>query len=166
MWLCVRLTHLCNVSDTQTAYIMSNKNIPQPEASKFKMGLTNKKDYTELHEKLKEYISQLKPDDVPSIVSASLYANVSENTVIKYEIRTTENSEVRQLLDKIRMLQKDFLIRNGLYNKINGPLTMRLLSAEHQINEKPQNLTQNNTFNISPELLAEAIEISRKKAPK
>jgi hypothetical protein len=52
---------------------------------------------------------------------------------------------------------------NGLSNKINGKLTGLLLSSEHQVNEKPQQLTQNNTFNISPELLAEAIELSRKK---
>lgn len=144
---------------------MSNKNIPQTDNTKFKVALANKKDYTELHEKLQEYIDQLKPDDVPSIVAASLYAGVSENSVIKYEIRTTENSDIRQLLDNIRMLQKNFLISKGLYNKINSPLAMRLLSAEHNLNEKPQQLTQNNTFNISPELLAEAIEISRKKAP-
>lgn len=144
---------------------MSNRNIQQTNQTKFKISLANQKDHTLLHEKITEYIDKLQPQDFPSIVSACLYAQVSEKAVLSYELRTTENSEIRSLLDKIRMLQKEYLIKNGLANKINSPLTLRLLSAEHNLNEKPQNLTQNNTFNISPELLAEALEISRKKAP-
>lgn len=142
---------------------MSNRNIPQATQTKLKIALAHKKDYTELHEKLEEYLSKLTPLDFPSIVSASLHAGVSEKAVLSYELRTTENSEIRSLLDKIRMLQKKFLMDNGLSNKINGKLTGLLLSAEHNLNEKPQQLTQNNTFSIAPELLAEAIEISRGK---
>lgn len=142
---------------------MSNSGTIRTEESKRKLSVSNTRDHTELYNRLEEYISNLKENDCPLIVSASLYAGVSEQALLNHELRTTEESKLRELLNKIRMLQKDFLIRNGLANKINGKLTGLLLSAEHGINEKPQQLTQNNTFNISPELLAEAIEISRKK---
>lgn len=142
---------------------MSNSGTIRTEESKRKISVANTRDHTELYNRLEEYISNLKENDCPLIVSASLYAGVSEQALLNHELRTTEESKLRELLNKIRMLQKDFLIRNGLANKINGKLTGLLLSAEHGINDRPQQLTQNNTFNISPELLAEAIEISRKK---
>lgn len=144
---------------------MSNRNITQSPATKLKIGLANKKDHSDLHDSLEDYISKLTPADFPSIVSACIYAGVSEKAVLSYELRTTDNSDIRGLLDNIRMLQKKYLLDNGLSNKINGKLTGLLLSSDHGINDRPQQLTQNNTFNISPELLAEAIELSRKKAP-
>lgn len=142
---------------------MSNRSTPQNTQTRLKISLGNKKDYTILHDSLEAYILQLKPEDYPSVVSASLFANVSERAILSYELRTQEDSDIRVILEKIRMLQKKYLLENGLLNKINGKLTGQLLSAEHGLNEKPQQLTQNNTFNISPELLAEAIELSRSK---
>ncbi len=144
---------------------MSNRNISQTSQTKLKISLANKKDHTILINSLEEYIAGLTPSDFPSIVSACLHANINEKAVLSYELRTSEDSDIRSLLDKIRMMQKKYLLDNGLSNKINGKLTGLLLSSDHGINDKPQNLTQNNTFNISPELLAEAIELSRTKKP-
>lgn len=142
---------------------MSFKGNKQTPQNKLAVSIATKKDHTVLLESLETYISQLKPQDFPSIVSACLCANMSEKAVLSYEMRQPEESTIRSLLDKIRMLQKKFLLDNGLSNKINGKLTGLLLSSDHGINDKPQQLTQNNTFNLSPELLAEAIELSRTK---
>ncbi len=157
------MLHVCKLLHAIQHTYMSYRNITTTPETKRKISIANTRDHTELYNRLEEYINNLQPNDVPLIVSASLYAGISEQALLNYELRTTEESRIRELLGKIRMLQKDYLIKNGLSNKINSPLTMRLLSAEHNLNEKPQQLTQNNTFNISPELLAEAIELSRKK---
>jgi hypothetical protein len=50
--------------------------------------------------------------------------------------------------------------------KTDSKLTGLLLKADHGLIEKPQQLTQNNYLNISPDLLAEAIELSRSSKPK
>lgn len=142
---------------------MSNKGIPQTAITKAKISLANKKDYTKVYEKIAEYINTLENDTFPSIVSASLYAGISEKALLAHELRTTENSDIRILLDKIRDKQKEYLMTMGLKNKVNSNIAVLLLRSEHNVKEQPTSLTQNNTFNISPELLAEAIEISRRK---
>ena len=85
---------------------MSNKGIKQTAITKAKISIANKKDRAELHRRLTAYIKSLTPDDFPSIVSASIYASINERTLLSYESRTEENSEVRIILDDIRALQK------------------------------------------------------------
>lgn len=142
---------------------MPAKGTSLTQEARFKISLANKKDYTKVHEKIQEYILNLTDDECPLIVSASLHAGISEGALLKYEARTTDNSIIRQLLAEIRDRQKQYLITMGLKGKTVPSLTLRLLETEHKLAPKPTNLTQNNNFNLSPELLAEAIEISRKK---
>lgn len=142
---------------------MSTKGNELSIITRHKIGLANQKDRTELHEKINSYIEGLKAVDFPSIVSASLYAGISEKTLLSYEARTAEDSDIRILLTHIRDLQKQYLIEKGLSRLIDGKLTGLLLRADHGLKDEPTNLTQNNTFNVSPELLAEAIELSKKK---
>jgi len=129
--------------------------------TKYKIGLANSKDRTELYARVNKYIEGLKDSDFPMIVSASLHAGISEQALLNHEALTAENSEIRVLLNHIRDKQKEYLVKKGLLKEIDGRLTGLLLKADHGLKEEPTNLTQNNTFNVSPEILAEAILLSR-----
>lgn len=142
---------------------MSNKGTQLSIISKTRISLANTKDRTELHAKINEYIESLKENDFPSITKASLFAGVSEKMLLSYEARTAENSNIRVLLDHIRDLQKEYLTVNGLQNKTNSNLTILLLKANHDLKDSPTQLTQNNNFNLTPEILAEALELARNK---
>lgn len=142
---------------------MSTKGKIMSLATRQKISLANTKDRTELLRKLKEYAESLGPADFPSITNAALYSGISENALLAWEARTEDNTEIRQILDFIRDRQKSDLFTKGLNKVYDSKLTGMLLAAHHNVREQPQSLVQNNTFNISPELLAEAIELTRSK---
>lgn len=144
---------------------MSTKGKELTTETKYKISLSKQKDRTKITTLLKEYISMLtdpKEFLIPSIVSASLYAGISKKALLTWELQTAEDSEVRQILEFIRDYEEKYLRENGLLGRTDSKLTTLLLKADHGLQETPTQLTQNNTFNVSPELLAEAIEISRK----
>lgn len=150
---------------------MSNKGVEQTSITKYKISDALQDNRKKILPKLLEYKKLLTdPEEktiIPSIVSASLYAGISKKALIAWELTTAENSEVRQILDFIRDVEEKYLRENGLLGNTDSKLTTLLLKAEHGVQDQPQQLTQNNTFNVSPEILADAIEISRtKKAPK
>lgn len=126
-----------------------------------KISLAKTKDRTELHKKIEEYILALTEKDFPSITRAAIYAGISEKALLAYELRTGENSEVRILLDTIRDLAKATLMENGLNKKFDARLSSFLLQANHGLKTEPTHLEQNNIFNVSPEILAEAIQLTR-----
>lgn len=147
---------------------MSTKGKELSTETKYKISLAKQTNRTKIIPKLKEYISILidpnEKDQIPSIVSASLYAGIGKKALLAWELSTAENSEVRQILDFIRDLEEKFLRENGLLRKIDGKLTGRLLEAEHGVRTSPQQLTQNNFYSgLEPEILAEAIALSRTK---
>lgn len=149
---------------------MSTKGKELSTTTRYKISLSKTKDRTETLEKLRGYISLLNdPKEktlIPSIVSASLYAGISKKALLAWELTTAENSEVREILDFIRDIEEKYLRENGLLGLTDSKLTGLLLKADHGLQEKPTQLTQNNNFNISPDLLAEAIELSRKPKAK
>lgn len=144
---------------------MSTKGKTLSLATRQKISLEKQKDRREIIKNLKGYISNLIEDtdgkEIPSIVSASLYAGISKKALLTWELTTAEDSEVRQILDFIRDLEEQYLRNNSLKGKISGRMSSLFLKSEHGMQEKQPNLTQNNTFNVSPEILAEAIELSR-----
>lgn len=79
-----------------------------------------------------------------------------------YELAQTWQ-EVADILEYISMMQEELALRGGLTNKTNPVFSMFLLKSKHGYIDQAQNLTQNNTFNISPDLLADALEIMRSK---
>ena len=149
---------------------MSTKGKQLTTTTRYKISLSKTKDRTETLEKLRGYISLLNdPKEktlIPSIVSASLYAGISKKALLAWELTTAENSEVREILDFIRDIEEKYLRENGLLGLTDSKLTGLLLKADHGLIEKPQQLTQNNYLNISPDLLAEAIELSRSSSLK
>lgn len=99
---------------------------------------------------------------LPTIEDLASVLGVGTRTLYAWE---TEYSEFLQTMDMLRDVQRDLLIRGGLTNKYNANFAALLLKAKHGfVESKPTiNATQNNTFNVSPELLAEAIRLTRLK---
>lgn len=78
-----------------------------------------------------------------------------------------EHSEFQHTLDMLRDAQRDQLIRGGIQNKLNAGVSIFLLKASHGMQDRQPlvHATQNNNFNVSPELMADAIKIIREKDP-
>lgn len=146
---------------------MSNAGNKHTSIAKRKIGLANAKDRAKIDKLVSNYISTLKPQDFPSLTDAALYAGIAEKNLIAYEISTPDGSKIREALDEIRDRQKSFLMKNGLFRVTDSRITGLLLEANHGVKkDTPNNLTQNNIFNVSPEVLSEAISLSREKKPK
>lgn len=102
---------------------------------------------------------------LPTIEDLASELGIGTRTLYAWE---TEYSEFQQTMDMLRDAQRDQLVRGGLTNKFNSSFAALLLKAKHGfVESKPTiNATQNNTFNVSPELLAEAIALTRKNEAK
>lgn len=145
---------------------MSTKGLIQSIETRHKIGLANQKDRKIITEKIREYIINLKKGDFPSIVSASIYAGINEKNLINYEMQTEDGSEIRYYLDSIRDLQKEALLNKSLNREWDNRIATILLKSDHNVKEQPTNLTQNNIFSgLTPEILADAISLSRQSAP-
>lgn len=133
-------------------------------ATRNKIGIANQKDRAKIDKAVKDYILTLKDEDYPQLTECAQHAGISERTLIRYELSTPEDSEIRLLLDFIRDEQKTRLIKNGLKGNYNSKLVMFLLERTQGMKQDPQSLSQTNIFNgVSPELLAEALALTRSK---
>jgi hypothetical protein len=95
---------------------------------------------------------------IPSIVGFCLDAGISRSRL--YEL-VAQWSEVADIVEYIEMLQEHFAIGEGFKGKASI-FSMFLLKSKHQYHDQPQQLTQNNYMNISPDLLADALAIMNK----
>lgn len=105
----------------------------------------------------------LENDEFPTIEHLASYLGVGTRILYEWE---KEYSDFLQTMDILRDAQRHLLISGGLTNKYNARFASFLLKASHGMTDaKPLvNATQNNIFNgVSPELLAEAIEIMRER---
>ena len=70
-----------------------------------------------------------------------------------------------QTIDNLRDTQRELLITNGLKGNYNTRFSMFLLKASHGMTEKEPlvDATQNNYMNISPDLMADALELMRSR---
>jgi len=102
-------------------------------------------------------------EEFPTIEHLSSHLGIGTRTLYAWE---QEYSEFQQTMDMLRDAQRHLLISGGLTNKYNARFASFLLKANHGMTDaKPLvSATQNNIFNnISPELLAEAMKITREK---
>jgi hypothetical protein len=101
-------------------------------------------------------------DDFPTIEHLSSELGVGTRTLYAWE---EAYSDFQHTMDMLRDAQRDLLIRGGLTNKYNSRFASFLLKANHGMQDKqpPISATQNNYMNISPELMAEAIKLTREK---
>lgn len=143
---------------------MSTKGTERSLVTKEKISSALTKNRTKLLENVKDYILSLKETDFPSLTRCALYAGISEKALLALELRTADNSDLRILLDYIRDLQKASLMEGGLTKAFSDRMSTFLLQSNHGMKNEAPNLTQNNFISgISADLLAEAIELSRKK---
>lgn len=95
---------------------------------------------------------------IPSIVGLCLDIGISRSRL--YEL-ADKWQEVADILEYIKMMQEDTALQGGMTNRLNPIFSMFILKGKHGYRDQPQNLTQNNTFNISPDLLADALKLMR-----
>lgn len=72
-----------------------------------------------------------------------------------------EYADFSHTMEKVRDTQRQLLITNGLKGSYNTRFAMFLLKANHGMSEKDLliSATQNSYMNISPDLLADALEL-------
>ena len=141
---------------------MSNKGNSLTLATKMAIGTANAKNRAMVDKKAFEYINQLSKGDLPSVTACAIYIGINEKNLVNYELSTAEGSKIRLLLNTVRDKQKLALMERGLNRKYDSRLSAMLLERLHGMRETPK-LEQTNIFNVSPELLAEAIALSHKK---
>jgi hypothetical protein len=102
----------------------------------------------------------LKSGDFPTIEGLALELGVSARTLYGWE---TEYPEFFQTMETLRDAQKHMLTTGGLTGKYNSRMAIFLLKASHGMTDAapPINATQNNYMNISPEVLADAMNMMK-----
>lgn len=108
---------------------------------------------------VKEYTDRSHKNGVfPTIEGLAQYLGVGTRTVYDWE---AEYPDFSQTMNTLRDTQKQLLITNGLTGVYNTRFAMFLLKANHGMSEKDPlvSATQNSFMNISPDLLADALEI-------
>lgn len=102
--------------------------------------------------------------DFPTIEHLASELGLGTRTLYAWE---KEYPDFQQTMDMLRDAQRHLLISGGLTNKYNSRFASFLLKANHGMQDRqpPINATQNNYMNISPELMADAIRLTREKDP-
>jgi hypothetical protein len=115
-----------------------------------------------LRESADTYHSVLFMNDkqLPTIQAYCLVAGISPSYL--YQL-AQENPEVEDIIDMILVKQEKYLLENGITGRANPIFSMFLLKSKHNYQDSPKQLTQNNNFNISPDILADAIKLMRAK---
>jgi hypothetical protein len=110
------------------------------------------------------YIEQLKNDDkqLPTLQGLALAMGINYTYLIELY---ASKPELTELMDHIKLLQEQFLLTRGVSSKSNPVFSMFLLKAKHNYQDKPQNLTQNNFVNISPDVLKDALKLMNEENP-
>jgi hypothetical protein len=100
----------------------------------------------------------LKDGIFPTIEGLAISLGVGTRTLYDWE---GEYPDFSQTLNKLRDIQKQLLITNGITGAYNTRFSIFLLKASHGMTEKEPLITstQNNNMNISPDLLAEALKL-------
>ena len=94
----------------------------------------------------------------PTFEGLATFLGVGTRTLYDWEI---EHANFSQTMEKVRDTQRQLLITNGLTGSYNTRFAMFLLKANHGMSEKDPliSATQNSYMNISPDLLADALEL-------
>jgi len=103
-------------------------------------------------------------EEFPTIEHLASYLGIGTRTLYAWE---QEYSEFQQTMDLLRDAQRHLLISGGLTNKYNARFASFLLKANHGMQDKQPlvHATQNNNFNVPPELMADAIKLVRESDP-
>lgn len=82
---------------------------------------------------------------LPTIEGLALYLNVHKDTLYEW---AKENREFSDALDKLKMLQKEQLINDGIYGgkEVNSAIVKLVLGHNHGMTDAPTTLIQNNNY--------------------
>lgn len=142
---------------------MSTKGHVQTEITKYKISLANSehtaKEFVEAWERYEVKLNE-DPKLMPNETRYCLEVGISETHILEY---ASKFPEVADILSHIFDLQKAYCLENGITQKVNPIFAMFMLKAKHNFKDSPQQLTQNNSFNISKDVLADALELMSKK---
>ncbi|MBV6446388.1 MAG: hypothetical protein IFNCLDLE_02686 [Ignavibacteriaceae bacterium] len=100
---------------------------------------------------------------LPTIQGYCLAAGISPSYL--YSL-AQEMPEVEEIIEMIQVKQEEYLLTRPFTEKANVLMSMFLLKAKHHYQDEPKQLTQNNNFNISPDILADAIKLMRANSDK
>jgi hypothetical protein len=136
---------------------MSTHGIQPSQATRLKIS-KNRREFTAAHltNSYNVYLEQLQADPTlaPTLTGLCLAIGCSIHSLP--ELRE-KHIQLDQAAQHIETLQEHYLVTRGLTNKANPQLVKFLLQSKHKYNDQPQQLTQNNNFNISPDLLKTAL---------
>ena len=98
------------------------------------------------------------PEDkrLPTVAGFCLAAGISRSRL--YELGSVPG-EVADIIEYIGLLQEDRALEGGLTGKTQPIFSMFLLKSKHGYTDSAPTLNQTNNFNVTPELLADAIQI-------
>lgn len=136
---------------------MSTKGTQLTPATRRKISLTKQKFSKEhLIEAYDNFITHLQdnPKELPTLAGYCLLAGINRHTLLDYCGRY---SEVQAITDHIELMQEHFALTRGISNQANPIFSIFLLKTKHNYQDKPQQLTQNNNFNISSDVLKQAL---------
>lgn len=103
----------------------------------------------------------LEKNKFPTIEGLARHLSVGTRTMYDWE---TIHPEFSQTLGVLRDAQRQLLITNGLTGQFNTRFSIFLLKASHGMQEKEPliHANQNSFMNISPDVLADALELVKK----
>jgi hypothetical protein len=136
---------------------MSTKGIQSTDTTKLAISRSKKKiAIPNLVNSYNEYLQALQVDQslLPSITSFALFANVNRQYLL--ELAQT-NPEVTDIIEDITTRQENYCLQNGITNKANSTMAIFILKSKHNFRDQNPQLTQNNNFNISPDILKQAL---------
>jgi len=107
------------------------------------------------------YLQTLSKNDkkLPTLTGLALSMGIHIDKLTHYR---TKYPELEKYIKLVETLQQEYALTRGITNQANPIFSIFLLKTRHGYNDQPQQLTQNNTFNISPDLLSEALKIMHK----
>lgn len=145
---------------------MSTKGLKHSEDTKNKISLTKSvytaQDFQDAWSKYEDKLNN-DPKKLPTIGGFCLEVGISQTHILEY---VTKFPEVEQIINYISELQQEFLLTNGITQKVNPIFSMFLLKSKHNFRDNPQQLTQNNYMNISPDVLKDALALMSDKNDK
>ncbi|KKK83011.1 hypothetical protein LCGC14_2797640 [marine sediment metagenome] len=115
-----------------------------------------------------EYINGIlnapkKDKKLPTIVGFCLVAGISRSRL--YDLAEL-TPEVADIIEYIDMMQEEIALQGGITNRLNPIFSMFLLKSKQGYKDSPQVLNQTNQFNITPELLQDALKLMHSKEKK
>lgn len=138
---------------------MSTKGKQLAETTRQKISISKTKHTkADLIQKGIDYIQYLNdnPKELPALSGYCLAVGMHRSSLLEYRAKYPEVDDIARTIE---LAQEHYALTRGITNRANPIFSMFLLKGKHGYQEQPTQLTQNNNFNISPDLLADALKL-------